>query len=395
MPRAVPAPPPAGPPGRLTTATPKGPQIAVTARDRQIPKQNFYVCALGNPTSAAYTSQMHALRLLGRLEFQREDDFETPSDFVSMFLSQGFDILLMPNPYGNKRRLAIYQEFRRLSMPVLCFDRGGLPNSWFFDVGFNADSPTYDVDQWDRPLTDEQAEQTRRYVDSIRGSQTALEAQGARVPTEELRASLSPEGKKILFVPFQRPNDTTIRYFGGRDDAYARFVRELTTLTTRWAQRDADWTIVAKKHPLETERPTSDLLFADDDTHIHDLLEACDAVALVNSGCGLLAALFDKPVYHYGRVYYGHPRLNRGFASAAELDHFLEEVPVRFDSQTRDRLVRYLRDEVYSFGDFQTQLVREPSGSMRRATHNIEFETIRFPISRVLEKKKVGEVFFL
>lgn len=358
-------------------------------------RKSLEVLALGNPSSSAFSSQMHALRMLGRLTFRSEGSFENKDDFIAMLMSAGYDLVLMPNPYGNEVRQAFYEELRRRNLPVLVFDRGGLPRSWFFDIGFNADSETYEPSMWDHSLSAEAKDKVDAYIASIKESDVALESQGSRERPEALKERLGLNGKKVLFVPFQRPKDTTVQHFGNGANSFNRFLAAVIELDDLLHQSDSDWRIVVKKHPLESQRPTNRLIFADDESHINDLLEMCDSVALINSGVGLLASLFGKPVYNFGRIYYGHPQLNRGFASATELKHFLEYVPVDFDGDVRDRLVHYLISQVYSFGDFTTEVMSEGDGALRRVMRSITFDEVRFPLSRLFEKKKVGSVFFL
>ena len=87
--------------------------------------------------------------------------------------------------------------------------------------------------------------------------------------------------------------------------------------------------------------------------------------------------------------------MNRRFSSAVELIHYLDKVPVKVDAETRDRFIHYLRNKVYSFGRFETEIIPQADGSTRNILRKIDFESIRFPISRVFEKKKRGVVYFL
>jgi hypothetical protein len=121
---------------------------------------------------------------------------------------------------------------------------------------------------------------------------------------------------------------------------------------------------------------------------VHDLLELCDAVALVNSGVGLLASLFNKPVYYFGKSYYAHPGINRHVQSATAL--FLNAVrnPVQFDAEVRDRLIHHLTKRVYSFGKFETELVRQKEGHLINVTRQIDFYDLKLPFSRLFRKKK-------
>lgn len=351
-----------------------------------IQPSSLEILALGDRFAAAYTSIEHALRTLGRLTFRREHSFESADAVVDFIRDSPFELVIMPNPYGNSRRMYVYQKLRAVGFPVLVFDRGGLPNSWFFDIGFNADSPSYSPLSWDQPLDADQRTSVRDYISSVISSDVALETQGDRVGGEELRKELSLEGKQVLFVPFQRPGDTTMRHFAGNVKDAQEFTLRIEQVQGLLASVSDDWVVICKKHPLETKLPSRRLQFVPDDTHIHDLLELASAVALVNSGTGLLATLFDKPVYHFGQTYYEHPRLNRSVQTADALVHALLHAPVHFDPDVRDRLIFHLVNRVYSFGKFETELVEEKDGALRNITRHIDFTELRFP-EDVFKKK--------
>ncbi len=107
---------------------------------------------------------------------------------------------------------------------------------------------------------------------------------------------LNLEGKKVLLVPFQRPSDTTIKYFSDPIGNFENFVSLVEDVNAELCQAGSLWALIAKRHPLEVERPSRNLQFVDDETHINDLIDLADAVLVVNSGVGLLAQLWEKPV---------------------------------------------------------------------------------------------------
>ncbi len=135
--------------------------------------------------------------------------------------------------------------------------------------------------------------------------------------------------------------------------------------------------MVAKTHPLEVRRPNLPLKFADN-AHINDLIEMSDAVLLLNSGTGLLSLCWAKPVLIAGTAYYSHPLLNRTVKSVPDVLDALKCLPA-VDQDTRDRFFHYLISKVYSFGEFQTELVRQEDGAFRNITRHIEFRELRIP----------------
>ncbi|WP_114011466.1 glycosyltransferase [Cohaesibacter intestini] len=343
------------------------------------PPSTLRFLALGNPKAAAFTSLSSALTVLGEIDFRHENEFASLVDVSNLVVEKNYKAILFPNPYGNETRLKIYRYCRALKISIIVFDRGGLPDSWYFDVGFNADSPSYDAENWDQPLSKEESDDVQAYRQQLVSSDKCLEDQGARIGVEALRAQMGLQGKKILFVPFQRPADTTVRYFKGEFGSFESFVDKIEQISASSELKNAGWVVVCKKHPLEEIRPKAGLSFAPDDTHIHDLLELCDAVCLINSGVGLLASLFDKPVYHFGEVYYGHEGLNRPVNEARDVIQALMSSLLKVSSETRDRLLNYLVNRIYSFGNFHTERVRQKDGSFRNITRRIDFTSLRFP----------------
>lgn len=335
------------------------------------------VLALGDRFSSAYRSIEDVVRGIGKITYRDEKTFKDVADGIDFVRNSSFDVVLMPNPYGNERRRGIYDNLRQLDFPVIVFDRGGLPNSWFFDVGFNADSASYHPLNWDHPLSEEQRISVERYVASVKDELLPLEAQGDRIGGERLRKELRVGDRRLLFVPLQRPSDTTTRFFCAPLKSLTEFNELVSAVAARTHSRMKDWIVVAKKHPLETERPNLPVVFADT-AHINDLIEAADAVLLLNSGTGLLSLCWEKPVLIVGTAYYSHPLLNRQVRTADDVEYSLERLPI-VDTDIRDRLIHHLISKVYSFGTFQTELVRQDDGTFRNITRRIDFEKLRLP----------------
>lgn len=346
------------------------------------PLGQLRVLALGKSDAAAYGSLHELLALFESISFQNEKLIRSEEDVLREFQRTSSNLILMPNPYGNGKRKRIYQALKEQGYPVCVFDRGGLPDSWFFDVGFNADSASYSLLVWDQPLSRQREEKAERYIGSLRAGGAVLEVQGRRLGAQALRKKLGLEDKKVLFVPFQRPGDATIRFFSGLAGSPSQFSRQVSEINRLLQSHSDEWVLVGKKHPLEKQGPAVNVLMADDDTHIYDLLDLADAVCLVNSGTGLLALLWDKPVYHFGEVYYGHPELSRRVGKPEEVVHSLLFSPLVPCRQKRNRLVSHLIENIYSFGDITAEKIEERS-AYRTVTRNIAFHQIRFPLDRL------------
>ncbi|EOH2329294.1 capsular biosynthesis protein, partial [Campylobacter jejuni] len=86
------------------------------------------------------------------------EDEKFNQDKLLDFLKQNnINKILFPNPYGNEKRLKIYKFAKSENIDFVCFDRGALPDSWFFDTnGFNYDSNLYNEENWNKVLSKSQ-----------------------------------------------------------------------------------------------------------------------------------------------------------------------------------------------------------------------------------------------
>lgn len=304
-----------------------------------------------------------------------EDKIDT-KNILHFLKTNNIDIVVIQNPYQNEKRLTLYKYLKLNKYKVLISDRGALPNSWFFDPkGFNADSESYHSKYWDKPLSKSKEKRVLKYIDSEVNSDNSLEKQGKKLGKEVLRKKLNiPEGKKILFVPLQRPSDTVIQYFSKHVKDMEHFLQNIVDIQK---QLNDDWFLVVKKHPLETQRLyEGNLFYVEDNTHFKDLIELCDAVLLINSGVGVISMMYEKPVYHFGDAFYSHPEINKEVQTSKEVVDFLKKDTFKVDKEKVKRFISYLIDDFYSFGDFITEEKTMPDNSKRTITTKINFNSI-------------------
>jgi len=334
--------------------------------------------ALGGPKDAFHKSLWQIKPLLGDVEYKSEHEFHTVDEFIDYLNKNKFDRVFMPNPYGNEKRLSIYKELRKRNIKYIVSDRGALTDSVFFDEnGFNADSASYDPKIWDRELSDEEELLVDRYIEQEIFSDETLESQGERVGKLVLAEKYGiKHTNKVLFVPFQRPSDTVVKYFSGsvKDmDDFVNFVERVADLL------DDSWKILAKKHPLEITSPkSSKITMVDDDTHIKDLLDIADAVLLINSGVGVLSMMWGKPVLYVGEAFYKHEKINVKVNSPEEAVEVLNK-GFSVDMKVVKRFIHYLIAEFYSFGKVTYEKVIKADGSYFNVTRNIRFYQVAFP----------------
>ena len=324
----------------------------------------------------AFTHARQIRPLLGRIIYVADetqiDSAETLDAFVA---DHGVTRVMFFNPFQTEHMRQVQQWVRAAQLPFLVAERGALPGSNFFDSdGFLSDSRSYSEEFWDRPLSIAEQLATERYVNEVLTKRPALESQPTAVGGAKLRADLGiPEGNKVLFVPLQRPGDTVTRFFTD-GVSYADYVRQVTAFC---ANLPDGVTVCVKKHPLETDPLPGKNYINVDTTNIYDLLEACDYVWTFNSGVGVLALLYDKPVLHTGLAFYGFDGMNRRVRTIADVRRALAAAMI-VDREKAIRFIHYLRFEFYSFGEHVTRAVKMADGSNMTATLDILYETLRF-----------------
>lgn len=306
--------------------------------------------------------------------FAHASKVDTPAKLRDVMRTRCADRVFFLNPYTNRITQEIYDHCRADGVPYVCFDRGALPQSWFFDTrGFNGDSASYEPAHWSAPLAPAEQAATEAYIAAMRSGADALEDQGGRTPVARLRKSLDLGGKKVLFVPFQRPNDAVVRHFPGAAGGFEGFCRLVDTVARRLPE---DWVVLGKTHPLEIDPPDTAIRLVPPDVHVNDLIELSDAVLTLNSGVGVLSLGFGKPTFCAGRAFYAQDGLARTVGSAVEAaDRILSgDGP---DQEAVLRFYGYLLHDFYSFGESRSHLRVEPDGEKSRITTAIRFDRLR------------------
>jgi len=335
---------------------------------------------LGRPKTNAIRCMAEALPYLGAKIYVSEHDVTNreggfdAEKLTTLLQSAAISQIVFTNPYGNPVRQAIYDWCRAHNFPRVCFERGALPDSWFFDFGgFNADSPSYAPEKWDKPLTADQEQTVTCYINQQLEGSTALEAQGQRFGGAGLAERLRIGGRKVLFVPLQRPSDTVIRHFMPKFADYGAFTRYIDSLAGEL--RAFGWVVLVKKHPLEVETPPFiHAQVVPEETHFLDLIDLADSVALVNSGVGVSAMMAGKPCYIFGEAFYQFDGINCGFQGEdpAEMAQKMARGMV-VDQVRSHRFIYYLREEFYSFGKSKTAKQRGADGAFITITKSISF----------------------
>ncbi len=305
-----------------------------------------------------------------------DEEFFTVESFAEFVRKRGITRVVFHNPYVNERMTDLYRWVKATGMEFLVCERGALPGSVFFDAeGFNGESTSYAPARWQRALTGSEDTAITTYVRDLKASTEALEdqppRQGPRVLRKKLALSVSA---KVLFVPLQRPSDTVIDHLCGPIESYDNFIALVRRLTHALPP---DWAVVVKRHPLEVVSPALPGVIFADSAHINDLIELSDAVLLINSGVGVTALAFDKPLLYAGQAFYGHEGLARQVVTHDDVLHAIEHF--KPDPTTVRQFLHYLVFEFYSFARFTTQRVSWIDGALMTATRRIDYLSLRLP----------------
>lgn len=317
---------------------------------------------------------------LGFVVYKSEHDFAKVMQLVDFVKENSIDQVLMPNPYGNNKRLTCYKKLKESKITVVASDRGALPDSWFFDQGFNYDSESYHAKSWDKELSVTEQSKVDHYIEKLRKGDTALEKQGDRLGAEKAKEFLGVHpDKKVIFVPLQRPTDTVIKYFSEPVGSVENFIQFLVDLEKKLNTHGDEWVFLLKKHPLETAYfsfESENIGYVTDSTNFYDLIEMSDAVLLINSGVGLNALAFEKKVICAGQAFYAHDGLAVHANSVQAAQDLLLSPTANPDYEKISRFFHHLITKVYSFGEFITELALQKDGSYRNETKKIRFYQI-------------------
>jgi len=315
-------------------------------------------------------------------EYTLVDDKGVASDsIISDFISHNkINKVLFANPYGNPIRLQIYNWCRKTNFPFIVYERGALPDSWFFDdKGFNADSESYNERFWNKPILEEERIKIINFIRNTISGDATLEKQGSKIGAKALSQRLKIGRKKVLFVPLQRPSDTVMKYFYANGDAVS-FIQMIDTVAQKMAK--LGWVVLCKKHPLEVNTPPlQHATYVPDDTHFIDLIELGDAVALVNSGVGVYAMMMGKPCFVFGEAFYQFDGINTHIKNndGDMLCKYLASGDTKVDIERVYRFIHYLTNKFYSFAKSKTYFREEKDGSLRSGTSHLDFYHISLP----------------
>lgn len=314
----------------------------------------------------SFTANTQILPFWGKWKALDKNKLKSSKEVISYFQDSDFDKIVFHNPYKSDFHRKIYEEARSLNLNYTVCERGALNESIFYDKnGFNYDSKSYFIDQWNNPLTLEEEEKLSQYIAFDKKSFSALEPQGKyEISDYRTRRGISRH-KKILFIPLQRFTDTVTREFKGAWKNYFEFVQNIIRSAPYFS---SDWVLVVKPHPLEDIIPTIPGAIIENEAHFKEILLSSDAVYTLNSGVGVYGLMYDKPVYVSGDAFYN----GSGLATKVDSITDILDFNLAIDPEPRRRFINHLIHKFYSFGKQTTRNVLDDQGFRMTATTHID-----------------------
>lgn len=322
----------------------------------------------------AFTLNSAIVPYYGNIYFKDDYNLNTIDDIKTFLTEKKITRVVFLNPYGDEVNRDVYQYVKNHSINFVICERGALPGSYFFDEnGFLFDSYSYNPHNWNTTLNTSQRDKIMDYIREIFTENSSLEKQGERITVHNLRKKYGIGKKKIIFIPFQRPQDTAVEYFI-RKNNYSEFISIVTELS---AQISSDYIILAKRHPLEDENFDIPGLIYVNDVHINTLVESADYILTFTSGVGLLGIAAGKNVCTVGNAFYSQQGI------AFNVDSCQDIIDIISTNKTLNReqmlsFMYYLVFKFYSFGEFTTRDVQYDNGKRMTATIGIKNKIVRY-----------------
>ena len=280
------------------------------------------------------------------------------------------------NPFGNEKKLQLYNELKAKGYKVYVAERGALPDSIVFDpTGLVIFSKMYDRKYWDKDIDSSLMRKTEDYIIHLKDSKVVLEQQKQEM-VEIFRFKFQKQQySKVVLICLQLSTDTVVTQ---NVDGYISYPEYLKVLEDFVQNAPDNVGIVVKNHPLSKEKLNFSRAFVADDYHIYDLIKECDCIVTYNSGTGIIARLFDRPVINFGPSSYRDDYFTYQISTSSELLSLLQG---NLKIVPHDKVIRYfsyLINEFYSFAKFNAFVVRETDTARLSYPKQISYYDIKF-----------------
>lgn len=288
---------------------------------------------------------------------------------------QNVGSIIFWNPYGTKKRLDIYTEIKKMGYSTIVAERGALPRSIVFDKdNLCVYSNSYKREWWDKNISSDEFEETNTYIDKLIKGDNTLERNYQRLPESiiNIKLHINKYSKKVL-VCFQLDDDTVTNT--DYCIKYKDFVEQIHLLS----QNIPDgWLLMYKNHPLSNYKHELEKGICVDSYHIHDLLKVCDYVIVYNSGVGVIAQAFQKPVIIFGPAFYEDNYFNIKVKDYEELITIVNSTTKIIDKQKVIKFYSYLIHYMYSFCSSSDPIIRKRKSSNPIYYKRISYYSIYF-----------------
>ena len=271
-----------------------------------------------------------AFSLMGELECRPESDFGNADCLVEYINNNGITHVGFRNPTEGIHRKALYDNIKSKGFSFWTFDKGLLPNSWFFDsYGYKNESELYHPKMWNSQLTDENATRVKQYIQTLHFDEN-------RMGVEYLRSKLNVGNRQVLFFLF---------YDEVEEDVY--FHQHSLEVIEQLDKKQ--WLIIAKNvSSMASFNFIDGVEYVDKSYHLYDLFEVADVVAHRNSDFSLLCSTLLTPTIAYEELYFSHKGLGyRAVTPKGFLELLQSKLSVNED--VMHRFVSYLTTKAYSF----------------------------------------------
>lgn len=287
------------------------------------------------------------------------------SEYLDIEFSQNLEhvrnsdkALILWNVYSyviNPKLIWKYETYRHFvdnGKKAYIVERGALPDTIMIDNnGFLCDSKSYNKDLWDKKLSFSQELAVTIYKEYLKTHDNSLEPQiNGRTGKFDFYNNLNIDSdKKKVFVPMQVVNDSVILLWSDWVGSLFNFYRIINDL----AKKNPDIEFLVKNHPVQLER--NEGLFEKkhsnikmvDNYHYKDCIDYSDCVVTINSGLGLQAMAWNKPVIICGNAFYENKYINTKVDSADGLN-FLLGIFSQPSEEDIDKFLFYLVFKFYS-----------------------------------------------
>jgi tetratricopeptide (TPR) repeat protein len=298
-------------------------------------------------------------------------DIEFSFDFNHIINSK--KLLILWNPYGDENAKKLWNYFRQNNLPSYCVERGAVPNTVFIDKnGLLCDSSSYNEDNWNNPLTLEQDKKISDYITQFKTDISSLEWQNSgRISKEDFFEKLGLDyDKRIIFVPLQLEGDIVIRYWSDWVNNVEGFQKIIVALS----KKNKDKIFIVKNHPLSHQNKmiSHENIKIVDDFHYKDCIEYSDCIITINSGLGLQAMIWKKPVIIVGKAFYRFDNINVKVNDFDEL-HYSIQADIPIDYEKVKRFLYFLKFIFYS----DCELIKTERTRFQNATDYMRYINIR------------------